>query len=120
MSDKTKTANYSAEQVAAVAEPESMDFSVATQVADSIGKSARSVVAKRLSLELPYTSKPPPKKRLAVATKSELVADIERRMQAKSGAFSGLDKATMKAIIAVRDTFAVYAAFNEVNEVTTD
>jgi hypothetical protein len=99
-----KAKNYSAVQVAAIIAASPLDLDSAKIVAEQIGKTSRSVIAKALSLsaageDVVYTSKPAPVKREAVETKAEIVAEIAAALDVS---LSGLDKATVSALCALR------------------
>ena len=113
MSDKTKAVNYTADQEALIIKASPLNYDSAGELGATMGKTARSIVAKALSLKCEYTSKPPPKKRIAQASKADLVADIAKRINSKS--LNGLEKSTMQALVTLRDDIAVLVALGSVD-----
>jgi len=115
MSEKAKVSeNYNSDQVAAIeaaCEIEPLNLERAKELGVELGKSYRSIIAKCLSLELAYESKQPEPKRIVKATKAEVVADIQKRLASDS--LSGLEKATMSALVTLRDSVACSLAFAE-------
>jgi hypothetical protein len=106
MSDKNKAVaekakNYSVEQVAVLKDNAPFDLEKAKLIGLQIGKEYRSVIAKCLSEGIEYNSKPAPAKRPAVETKAEIVAEIAASMGLE---LSGLEKATAKALVTLRET----------------
>jgi len=92
-----KVANYSAEQEAEIKAAAPLNLDKAKALAEKMGKSYRSVIAKAKSLDVPYESKPAPTKRPVQITKVELVAEISKSL---SGAkLDGLEKATTAALV---------------------
>jgi hypothetical protein len=110
MSDKDKAAaekakNYSAEQIAvivAASEIAVIDLDKAKEIGLEIGKSYRSVISKIGNLELPYQKKLPPAKKVAVATKSQLVDEISAECDGVD--LAGLEKATVGSLLNLVDT----------------
>lgn len=90
-----KAVNYTPEQEAAIRAASPLDIDKAKALADQIGKSWRSVIAKAKSMDLPYQAKPAPAKRPKGLTKAELVSQIEIATGAN---LSGLEKATGQAL----------------------
>lgn len=89
--------SYTVEQVAVLtkaAEVGPITWARANEIAEEIGMSARSVVAKIKSLELPYEPKPVEPKRPKGMTKTDLVRTIEARLHVPANTFNGLEKAT--------------------------
>ena len=93
-----KAKNYSTEQEAAIIAASPLNLESAKVLAEAMGKSYRSIIAKAKSLGLEYESKPAPKKRLAVVTKAELVSMIEAGAGAAEGSLAGLEKSPVKAL----------------------
>jgi hypothetical protein len=93
--------NYSAEQEAAIIAASPLNLESATALAASMGKSAKSVIAKAKSLNLPYNSKPVAKKKPVSVTKAQLVALIEQGLELSESALAGLEKAPMSALVAL-------------------
>ena len=90
-----KAVNYTPEQEAAIRAASPLNIDKAKALADQIGKSWRSVIAKAKSMDLPYEAKPAPAKRPKGMTKAELVSRIE---DATGANLSGLEKATGQAL----------------------
>ena len=80
------------------AEAGPISYEDAIRIGAEIGKSPKSVVAKVLSLELPYARKPEQPKRPKGMTKNDLVRTIEARMGVDFEKFNGLEKATAQAL----------------------
>lgn len=96
--DKTngvKTQNYTPEQEAAIRAASPLDIDKAKALAETIGKSWRSVIAKAKSMGMPYQAKPAAAKRPKGLTKVELVSQIETATGAN---LSGLEKATSQSL----------------------
>lgn len=104
--DAEKAKNYTAEQESAIKAAAPMNLEKAKAFAEEWGKSWRSVVAKAISLEVPYQAQEKPAKRPAKETKSEIVEQIENALAAPVGAFAGLEKATIRALVSLRETVA--------------
>ena len=75
-----------------------ISYETAVEIADEIGKSVKSVIAKVKQLDLPYVPKPVPAAKPKGPTKAELVHDIEAHFGAKEGSMEGLTKATVAAL----------------------
>lgn len=90
-----KAVNYTPEQEAAIRAASPLNIDKAKALAETLGKSWRSVIAKAKSMDLPYEAKPAPAKRPKGMTKAELVDEIEVRTGAS---LSGLEKATASAL----------------------
>ena len=96
-----KAKNYSAEQEAAIIAASPLNLESAKALAESMGKSYKSVIAKAKSLGLPYNSKPVAKKRPVSVTKAQLVTLIEQGLELSESALAGLEKAPMSALVAL-------------------
>ena len=99
MNTSTKTVavpNYSKEQMQMITDASPLNLEKAKVLADEMGKTYRSVIAKAKSMELEYVSKPAPRKKAVQATKSELVAWISN---ATDRDCDGLEKATRSALL---------------------
>ena len=72
-------------------------YDAAAALAESLGKSVRSVISKVKSLDLDYEPKPVAPKRPKGKTKAEMVADIETELNVGIS-LNGLDKATGQAL----------------------
>jgi hypothetical protein len=101
MSKQAKAANYSPEQEAMLRAASPLNLESAKSLADEMGKSYRSVIAKVKSMGLPYESKPTPKKRPGGATKSEAVAAIATALDLEASELDGLEKATGLALATI-------------------
>lgn len=96
MSNSTeKEVNYTPEMIAAIEAACPLDLAKAKAVAEEIGKTYRSVIAKAKSLGLVYVSKPAPAKKAKAITKVERVAIISARMNAN---LEGLEKAPVSTL----------------------
>jgi len=99
VADKAK--NYSAEQEAQIIAASPFDLAGAKALGEIMGKSYRSVIAKALSLQCDYITKPPPAKKVAAITKAELVSAISKNLDGIH--LSGLEKATAKSLVDLLD-----------------
>ena len=100
---KTTTPNYSPEMVAAIKAAQPLNAAKAADLAETFGKSPRSVIAKVLSLGLPYTSARPSRKDgSAVLRKAEIVRQITEAVSCDSP-LSGLVKAPRKDLVSLRE-----------------
>ena len=90
--------NYRKEQIEALTKASPLDLESAKVIAESMGKSHRSVIAKVKSLGLVYNCKPAPQKKPSKTTKAELVSQISGYLDRD---VTGLDKATSAALLAV-------------------
>lgn len=98
---KEKAPNYSAEQVAEIEAAAPLNLEKAKALADAMGKSYRSIIAKAKSLGVAYESVPAPAKRPAKETKAEIVAEIEKALP-NAASLSGLEKSTIRALVNLR------------------
>lgn len=92
---------YTVEQVAVLnkaAENGPITYAQACEIAELIGMSQRSVVAKIKSLDLAYEPKPAEPKRPKGMTKADLIASIKARLDKEDLDLSGLEKATSQAL----------------------
>ena len=99
---KEKTSvNYTEamEQVIRDAAPLNMDK--AKELADQLGKSYRSVIAKARSMGVEYQNKPKPAKRVGGKTKPEMVAALAAATGADADRLDGLEKATATSLNAL-------------------
>ena len=90
-----KEVNYTPEMIAAIEAACPLNLEKAKAVAEEIGKTYRSVIAKAKSLGFEYVSKPAPAKKAKAMTKVEKVAIISFRMNCK---LEGLEKAPVSAL----------------------
>ena len=99
MTEKTQapgvSANYTAEQVERLQSFDVVTYADAQALAKELGKSARSIVAKVLSLEIPYEGKPKAPKREKGRTKADTAAAIRAIIDRKA---LGLEKAPATAL----------------------
>ena len=93
------SANYTAEQEQALIAAAPVSYFDAVILAENMGKSVRSVIAKVQSLELQYIPKPKPVKREKGRTKAE-TADLIRE-SLNGAAIPGLEKAPANALNAL-------------------
>lgn len=88
--------NYSAKQEELIINSAPLDLAKATAIAEQIGKTPRSVIAKALSLDVEYHSKKPEPKRVSQITKADLVIAISEELQGAN--LAGLEKATSASL----------------------
>ncbi len=94
--------NYTPEMLAVIAGYDAFNKATATEIADKIGKSPRSVIAKIKSLGLPYTVQRPVRKDgSAITRKAETVAAIAKALDMDLNDLDGLAKAPRSALIAL-------------------
>ena len=92
-----KKPNYTAEQIAVLKDAQPLNQAKAVEIAEQIGKTSRSVIAKAKSLGLDYEVKVRATKRVA-SSKADLVRAIAKGLDADASQFAGLEKATMSAL----------------------
>lgn len=95
---------YTPEQVTALTEAANVapfNQARAAEFAEKFGFSSRSVIAKVKSLDLPYQVKANPAAKKAAASKADLVAAIEKAVDADDGSLNGLVKAPMVSLAAL-------------------
>ena len=94
-----KAANYTPEMVAIISGYSNVNGAGAAEIADKIGKSQRSVIAKIKSMGLPYAVKRPTRKDGSpVSRKADMVAAIAKALDADADELAGLEKATRSAL----------------------
>lgn len=93
--DKTMS-NYTPEMVAKIEAAAPLNLSVAKDLAADFGLSHRSVISKAKSLGVEYVKAAPAAKRPTGASKSDLVAAIQKATNADD--LDGLEKATARAL----------------------
>ena len=94
--------NYTPEMLAVIAGYDAFNKATATEIADKIGKSPRSVIAKIKSMGLPYTVQRPVRKDgSAITRKAETVAAIAKALDMDLNDLDGLAKAPRSALIAL-------------------
>ena len=94
--------NYTPEMLAVIAQYDSFDKDVAIDIAERIGKSPRSVIAKIKSMGLDYTVQRPVRKDgSAIARKADTVAEIARALSMDVADLEGLTKAPRNALMAL-------------------
>lgn len=95
-----KAANYTPEMISVIRGYSTFDGVVAAEIAEKIGKSPRSVIAKIRSMGLPYAVKRPLRKdgQPRGVRKSDLVAAIAKALAADVEELAGLEKATRSAL----------------------
>lgn len=105
-----KTVTYTAEQTAALVEQFTSGVTV-EQLAETFGKSTRSVIAK-LSREGVYKAKTAAK--AARVTKADLVTRLAEHLGVERGTLESLEKASHEALeVLVRETKVLYVAQDE-------
>ena len=92
-----KKPNYTAEQIAVLENAQPLNQAKAMEIAEQLGKTSRSVIAKAKSLGLDYEVKVRATKRVA-SSKADLVRAIAKGLDADADQFAGLEKATMSAL----------------------
>ena len=99
MATTENTPNYSDEQVAYLEENAPITFEQTKVLGSKWNKSPASVRAKVISLGLEYVPKAKPSKKVSKGdTKAELLAKIERELDA-ADMLQGLEKATAQALV---------------------
>ena len=94
--------NYTPEMLAVIAGYDAFNKATATEIADKIGKSPRSVIAKIKSMGLPYTVQRPVRKDgSAISRKADTVAAIAKALDMELDDLDGLAKAPRSALIAL-------------------
>ena len=94
-----KSTNYTPEMEQAITEASPLDIATAKVLAEKLGRKPRSIIAKAISMGLPYNAaKPVRKDGSPVVRKAELVSAIEKSLAAGSGSLVGLEKATRSAL----------------------
>jgi hypothetical protein len=94
-----KSLNYTPEMEQAIRAESPLNIAKARQLANELGKKPRSVIAKAISMGLPYeAAKPTRKNGSAIYRKADTVAAIEKALCSGSGALVGLEKATAAAL----------------------
>ena len=97
-----KAVNYTADMIAVINGYDSYNADVAQDIADQIGKSRRSVIAKIKSMGLPYAVKKPTRKDgSAVALKIDTVLAIAKALDMDALDLDGLTKAPRSALSAL-------------------
>ncbi len=86
---------YTPEMEQAIEAASPLDLATATVLAEQLGKKPRGVIAKAISMGLPYNAKRP---RPRGAGKVELVSAIEKALSAGEGTLVGLEKARRSAL----------------------
>lgn len=102
---KDKTPNYTPEQEQEIRDASPLNLESAKALADTMGKSYRSIIAKAKNMGLDYESQPAPSKRPAKETKSEIVAEIETALSRDDNpvaSLDGLTKSTLQALVNLR------------------
>ena len=94
--------NYTPSMLAVINGYDAFNKATATEIADKIGKSPRSVIAKIKSMGLPYTVQRPVRKDgSAITRKAETVAAIAKALDMDLNDLDGLAKAPRSALIAL-------------------
>ncbi len=102
-----KTPNYSDTQVAAIIAAAPVTKDVAARLAVELGKTARSVIAKAVRLEVYQSQGPVTKSGEPVTKKETLVAEIG---EVVTGNLEGLEKAPKAALLAIAAFTARFAS----------
>ena len=91
--------NYTPEMEQAITEASPLDIAKAKDLAEKLGRKPRSIIAKAISMGLPYNAaKPARKDGTPIVRKAELVSAIEESLSAGNGSLVGLEKATRSAL----------------------
>ena len=94
-----KSVNYTPEMEQAIKAESPLNIAKARVLAEKLGRKPRSVIAKAISMGLPYNAaKPTRKDGSQVVRKAELVSAIEKSLAAGKGSLVGLEKATRSAL----------------------
>ena len=94
-----KSVNYTPEMEQAITEASPLNIAKAKDLANKLGRKPRSVIAKAISMGLPYNAaKPARKDGTPVVRKAELVSAIEKSLSSDAGSLVGLEKATRSAL----------------------
>lgn len=94
-----KSVNYTPEMEQAITAASPLNIAKAKKLAAKLGRKPRSVIAKAISMGLPYeAAKPTRKDGSAIVRKAELVSAIEKSLSAGDGSLAGLEKATRSAL----------------------
>ena len=94
-----KSVNYTPEMEQAITEASPLDIAKAKDLAEKLGRKPRSIIAKAISMGLPYNAaKPTRKDGSPVVRKAELVSAIEKSLSSGTGSLVGLEKATRSAL----------------------
>ena len=94
-----KSVNYTPEMEQAITEASPLNIAKAKDLANKLGRKPRSVIAKAISMGLPYNAaKPARKDGTPIVRKAELVSAIEKSLSSSEGSLVGLEKATRSAL----------------------
>ena len=90
--------SYSDKETAAVRAAAPLTYDSAAALAEAMGKSTRSVIAKAKSLDLEYTPKAKPTPKGKGVTKADLVAKVAAKLGVSTDAVDGLKGATVASL----------------------
>ena len=94
-----KSVNYTPEMEQAIKTASPLNIAKARVLAEKLERKPRSVIAKAISMGLPYNAaKPTRKNGTPVVRKAELVSAIEKSLSSSEGSLVGLEKATRSAL----------------------
>ena len=94
-----KKQNYTPEMEQAIKAESPLDIAKAKVLANKLNRKPRSVIAKAISMGLPYNAaKPALKDGTPIVRKAELVSAIEKSLSSSEGSLVGLEKATRSAL----------------------
>ena len=94
-----KKQNYTPEMEQAIKAASPLNIASAKDLANKLGRKPRSIIAKAISMGLPYNAaKPSRKDGSPVVRKAELVSAIEESLSSDAGSLVGLEKATRSAL----------------------
>lgn len=90
--------SYSDKETAAVVAAAPLTYDSAAALADKLGKTTRSVIAKAKSMDLEYTPKAKPAPKGKGVTKADVVAQIAAALSVPADSVDGLKGATMASL----------------------
>tara|TARA_R100001244_G_scaffold32674_1_gene30851 strand:+ start:121 stop:420 length:300 start_codon:yes stop_codon:yes gene_type:complete len=90
-----KSVNYTPEMEQAIEAASPLDIAKAKDLANKLGRKPRSIIAKAISMGLPYNAVQPKPRG---AGKAELVSAIEKALSSGKGSLVGLEKARRSAL----------------------
>ena len=94
-----KSVNYTPEMEQAIEAASPLDIAKAKVLANKLDRKPRSIIAKAISMGLPYNAaKPARKDGSPIVRKAELVSAIEKSLSSNEGSLVGLEKATRSAL----------------------
>lgn len=101
MTTSTTTPNYTDAMVARMRESAPLNKDKAAALAAEFGKTTRSIIAKAKRENIEYQNAEPAKKRPKGATKADMVAAIEAKLNAKLDGLSKAPSATLDTLLSL-------------------